>query len=78
MNFFDPNSVSATHQRALLVEKQLSQRSASGLSIGTGGNTGEVNCAASSSVRVNVQVVVDRVSVLPFMCHNQVGCHVVE
>ena len=45
MNLFDPISVSAAHQRALLLEKQLSRRSGGGLSIGTG----RVNRAANSS-----------------------------
>ena len=49
MNLFDPILVLAAHQRALLIEKQLSRRSSGGLSIGTGDNTGGVNCAASSS-----------------------------
>ena len=49
MNLFDPILVSAAHQRALLIEKQLSGRSGGGLSIGTRGNIREVNHAASSS-----------------------------
>ena len=38
VNLFDPISVSATHQRALQIEKQLGRRSSGGLTIGTRSN----------------------------------------
>ena len=50
MNLFDPIIVSAAHQRALQIEKQLGRRSSGGLAIGTGSYTSGVNRGASSCV----------------------------
>ena len=49
VNLFDPISVSATHQRALLIEKQLGRRSSGGLLTNTGGNTKKVDHAIGGS-----------------------------
>ena len=49
VNLFDPISVSAAHQRALLIEKQLGRRSSGGLLNNTGGNTEGVDHVTSSS-----------------------------
>ena len=39
VNVFDPISVSAAHQRALQIEKQLGRRSSGGLLTNTGSST---------------------------------------
>ena len=49
VNLFDPISISATRQRALQVEKQLSQRYGSGLSINTSSNTRGANSSTSGN-----------------------------
>ena len=49
VNLFDSISVLAAHQRALQVEKQLSRRSGSRLSINTGSNTRGANHSTSGN-----------------------------
>ena len=49
MNLFDPISVSAVHQRAVQIEKQLGQRSGGGLLTNANSSTGGVSHATGSS-----------------------------
>ena len=49
MNLFDPILVSAAHQRALQIKKQLGRRPSGRLAIGTESTTSGVNRGASSS-----------------------------
>ena len=73
VNLFDPISVSAAHQRALLIEKQLGRRSSGGLLTNTGGNTEKVDHATSGSGPSHVQVVVVWVNVFFLMYPRRVG-----
>ena len=49
MNLFDPILVSAAHQRAVQIEKQIGRRSGSGLLTGAGSSTDGVSHAADNS-----------------------------
>ena len=49
MNLFDPISVSAAHQRAVQIEKQLGRRSSEALLTGSGSSIGRVSRATGGS-----------------------------